>query len=176
MQNSPKHSLLSNGRLLLRPFNDEDFDAVHEYATDPLVYEHAEWGPNSASDTREFLKDAQEQRAGRYSLAVTIDNALIGAAAVWTTNARYQVGELGYSFNSNYWGLGYGTAACALLVRLGFSELGLHRLEATCAPANHASRRILEKNGFRYEGLLRENKLVRGKRRDSLIFARLATD
>lgn len=176
MQSSPTDFPADSGKLLLRPFRDDDFDAVHEYATDPFVYEHAEWGPNSVNDTLEFLTDAQEHREGRYSLAVTIDNRVIGAAAVWTTNSQYQVGELGYSLNSKYWGRGYGTAACSLLIGLGFNQLGLHRLEATCAPANYASRKILEKNGFQFEGLLRENKLVRGKRRDSLLFARLTGD
>lgn len=62
------------------------------------------------------------------------------------------------------------------LLDLGFSDLGLQRIEATCAPENTASRRVLEKSGFSYEGLLRAHKRTATGRRDSLLFARLATD
>lgn len=95
---------------------------------------------------------------------------------MWQTDASNQCGELGYSLNQKFWGHGYATLASHMLVELGFSTLGLHRLTATCAPQNTASRRVLEKAGLRYEGRLREHKLIKGQRRDSLLFARLITD
>ena len=62
------------------------------------------------------------------------------------------------------------------LAFLGFNSLGLERITATCDPQNLASVRVLEKAGLRQEGRLRGHLLVRGARRDSLLFARLLTD
>ncbi len=175
MQKIAQLQLPSGQLLALRTFTEEDFDAVHEYATDPLVYRYAEWGPNTEAQTREFIAQAMVQQEDSLSCAVVLDDQLIGAAAVWTTDAAVPAGALGYGLKSNYWGRGYATAVAGLLVELGFTALGIHRLTATCAPANAASARVLQKNGFKLEGRLRDHKRVRGEFRDSLLFSRLRT-
>ncbi|PRA08204.1 GNAT family N-acetyltransferase [Arthrobacter sp. MYb211] len=157
-------------------YRASDFAAVHEYATDPMVYRYAEWGPNSAEQTRQYLLEASLPNSQALTLAVLVDEQVIGGAAVWSTDADHRCGELGYSLNRKFWGRGYATLATKMLLDLGFSSLDLHRITATCAPENSASRRVLEKAGFAYEGHLREHKLVGDRRRDSLLFARLATD
>jgi RimJ/RimL family protein N-acetyltransferase len=63
-----------------------------------------------------------------------------------------------------------------LLVELGFNQLGLERLAATCDPDKAASVRVLEKVGLRREGLLRDLYLVRGRHRDRLMFGCLRAD
>lgn len=63
-----------------------------------------------------------------------------------------------------------------MLLDLGFATVGLQRIEATCAPENTASRRVLEKSGFSYEGLLRGHQRTASGRRDSLLHARLSSD
>lgn len=165
------HTAVSLGRFL-----PSDFAAVHEYATDPLVYRYAEWGPNTEAQTQEYLLEACTPSTEALTLAVLVEGQLIGAAAVWTTDDQHRCGELGYSLNQRYWGRGYATEAAQLLLELGFSALELHRLTATCAPENTASRRVLEKAGLNYEGLLRGHKLINSQRRDSLLFAKLGTD
>lgn len=165
------HTTVSLGRFL-----PSDFAAVHEYATDPLVYRYAEWGPNTEAQTHEYLLEACTPSTEALTLAMLVEGQLIGAAAVWTTDERHRCGELGYSLNQRYWGRGYATEAAQLLLELGFGTLDLHRLTATCAPQNTASRRVLEKAGLNYEGLLRGHKLINSQRRDSLLFAKLRTD
>ena len=73
--------MLESERLILREFNDSDFEAVHAYATDLEVLRYMEWGPNSDAETHEFLARAQshasaEPRTG-YELAV-VENATDG--------------------------------------------------------------------------------------------------
>ena len=84
--------------------------------------------------------------------------------------------ELGYTIHRDCWGHGYATEVANLLLQLGFEQLGLERIAATCAPDNAGSARVLEKVGFRREGVLRGHVLVRRTRRDSLLFGRLSTD
>lgn len=153
-----EHLLPNGGRLAVRSFTLQDIDAVHAYASDPLVCRYVDWGPNSRPDTEAFINEA------------------IGAGAVSTASGQHACGELGYAMNSTCWGRGYATVVAGFLLDFGFSDLGLQRIEATCAPENTASRRVLEKSGFSYEGLLRAHKRTATGRRDSLLFARLATD
>jgi RimJ/RimL family protein N-acetyltransferase len=62
------------------------------------------------------------------------------------------------------------------LLAYAFEELRVYRVYATCSPENSASARVLEKIGMRREGYLRENLEAKGRRRDSLLFAKLSTD
>lgn len=168
--------LHGGSRLALRNFTLQDLDAVHAYAADPLVCRHVDWGPNSRADTEAFINEAMASAPGALNLAVILDNEVIGAGAVWATNGQHACGELGYVLNSACWGRGYATVVAGFLLELGFGALELQRIEATCAPENAASRRVLEKSGFSYEGLLRGHKRTATGRRDSLLFAKLATD
>lgn len=47
-------------RLVLRPFQDTDFEAVHEYASDPVVTRHQTWGPNSEAETSDFISRSRQ--------------------------------------------------------------------------------------------------------------------
>ena len=80
-------------------------------------------------------------------------------------------GWIGYSLNRKFWGQGYATEAAEALVKFGFGQLNLHRIFATCDPFNVASARVLEKAGMQREGHFRQHKWVKGKWRDSLLYA-----
>jgi ribosomal-protein-alanine N-acetyltransferase len=56
------------------------------------------------------------------------------------------------------------------VVAYSFERLKLHRLEAACLPSNHGSRRVLEKSGFRHEGLARAYLKINGDWADHLLF------
>lgn len=160
--------------LALARFVESDFNAVHEFASDPLVCEHTTWGPNTAEDTQAFIAEATTPVTDGFLLAVMRGEEAIGSAAVWTTSSSDRSGELGFTIRRDCWGHGYGTEVATLLLQLGFQRLGLERLAATCAPNNAGSVRVLEKAGPRQESLLRGHVLVRGRRRDSIVFGRLA--
>ncbi|UWX97504.1 GNAT family N-acetyltransferase [Arthrobacter zhaoxinii] len=172
--------LLRGPRVALRDFTPDDVDAVHAFASDPLVTQWSTWGPNTLADTRAFIADAAAEpgRPGRtrFTLAVTVQERVVGTAAVWTTSASDRNGELGYTLAREVWGLGLATETAALLRELAFGPMGLVRVEATCHPDNAGSVRVLEKNGFVFEGRLREHRLEHGQRRDSLLFAALLSD
>ena len=68
------------------------------------------------------------------------------------------------------------TEALRLLAPATFRSLQLHRLEAGCVPANVASVRVLEKSGFKREGLARSYLRINGNWQDHLLFARLNDD
>ena len=167
---------LSGPRVTLADFIAEDVAAVHAFAGDPDVCAFTTWGPNTPAETAAFVGAALHPQPNGFLLAVMSAGEVIGSASVWTTSEADRAGELGYTLRRDRWGRGYGTEVAGLLMRLGFERLGLERLAATCAPENTGSVRVLEKAGMRREGLLRGHLLVRGHRRDSLLYARLRSD
>jgi ribosomal-protein-alanine N-acetyltransferase len=160
-------------RLLLRPFADSDFAAVHAYASDPLVVRFMDWGPNTIEDTRFYLDRIVDPPRTQHPFAVVrrADDAVIGAVEAQITSVEHRRADMGYVFARAAWGHGYASEAAAALLRYGFDRLGLHKISATCDPVNGASARILEKIGMRREGVLREHLLIRGEWRDRLLYA-----
>lgn len=167
---------LVTARLRLRAFTADDVDAVHAYASDPEVCRHVQWGPNSPHETQEFIDEnvaagpGSDER-GNWTWAVTLDGDVLGTCSLWVSNREHARGELGYVLHREHWGRGITTEAAAAVLEFGLTTVGLARVEATCRPENTGSRRVLEKIGMQQEGHLRSHLVVRGERRDSLLFA-----
>ena len=75
-----------------------------------------------------------------------------------------------------HWGKGLATEAVRRVLQFGFERIGLHRVEAELDPRNTASARLLERIGFRYEGLLRERWWVYEEWCDSALYGLLRAD
>jgi RimJ/RimL family protein N-acetyltransferase len=85
-------------------------------------------------------------------------------------------GELGYVVAPAARGRGVASRAVGLLTEWGLAELGLHRVELRIDPANAASSRVAERNGYRLEGVLRSVAFKEGLRSDVAVWSRLAGD
>ncbi len=105
----------------------------------------------------------------------TPDGDLVGLCG-FVLNRELEEGEAWYLLRPELWGHGLITEAVKALVDIGFGDLRLHRIWASCLPANPASARVLEKLGFRREGLLRQNLQIRGTWQDSYLYAVLSSD
>ncbi|MEV0717319.1 GNAT family N-acetyltransferase [Asanoa sp. NPDC050611] len=173
---------IHTSRLLLRDFRVDDHPAVHAFASDPEVTRYTEWGPNTPADTAAFLRDAVRDAGRRprirFALAVTdrADQTLIGSVELRVTNVAYQQAGTGYALARPRWGEGLATEAAAAMLRLGFDQLGLHKIIATCDPDNAGSARVLTKIGMRQEGHLRDHVLIHGHWHDRLLFSALKGD
>jgi [ribosomal protein S5]-alanine N-acetyltransferase len=171
---------LPTPRLILREFREDDLAPIQAYAQDPEVVRYMEWGPNTPDETREFfdlrLKDQQAWPRLAFSLAVETraEGRMIGAVRLDVSDAANHSGDMGYTFHRDAWGQGFASEAASALVRVGFEQLGLRRLWATCDVRNAGSARVLEKIGMRREGTLRQHLWVRDGWRDSYLYAILA--
>jgi RimJ/RimL family protein N-acetyltransferase len=92
------------------------------------------------------------------TLAITQRDSghLVGAISLMDIRRDHQRGEIGYWIGKPYWNRGYATEATRALIRFGFQELDLNRIQATHLPQNPASGRVMEKAGMQYEGTLRQ--------------------
>ena len=104
---------------------------------------------------------------GRLAGQVTIDNIVRGAM---------RSGHLGYWIDQAVAGRGHASLAVALACDHAFSAVGLHRLQADIRPENLRSQRLVERLGFRREGLLRRYLDIDGDWRDHVSYALLAED
>lgn len=109
--------------------------------------------------------------------AITVDDALIGQATLGgVQRGAVRSGWVGYWVASGFSGRGVATTAVALAVVHALTQAGLHRVEATIAPPNVASQRVVEHLGFRQEGLLQRYLDIAGAWRDHLLFALTAEE
>ncbi len=164
-------------RLILREFVAEDWEQVHAYGSDPEVVRFMSWGPNTEEETQAYVPRQLEAQASdprrELDFAVTLkdDGRLIGGCGLHVTRPKDPAGFIGYCFHRDYWGQGYAAEAARSVVAFGFEALDLHRIYSTCDVQNIASARVMEKVGMRREGHLREDRLIRGRWRDSLLYA-----
>jgi ribosomal-protein-alanine N-acetyltransferase len=85
--------------------------------------------------------------------------------------AAWQNANVGYWVLASRGGRGYATEAVRLVLGFAFDTLGLHRVQAGVMPGNLRSIRVLEKNGFRREGLAERYLRIAGRWEDHEIFA-----
>ncbi len=90
----------------------------------------------------------------------------------WSDNEHRQ-GEIGYIFHPAHAGHGYATEASRAMLRVGFEELGLHRITGRLDARNEASARVLERLGMRREAHLLENEFVKGEWTGEVVYALL---
>ena len=83
---------------------------------------------------------------------------------------------MGYTVAESAQGRGVATEAVRQAIEIAFGPLGLERIEAVAAVANVASRRVLEKSGFQFEGVRRGLLRVQGLRVDHACYGILVTD
>jgi RimJ/RimL family protein N-acetyltransferase len=162
---------------MLRDLETEDWKLVQDYASDPKVVRYVDFGPNTEEESKNFVQRAlaqqKEQPRNNFTLAIILKarNALIGGCGICVSNPRNREGYIGYVLNRSFWRHGYATEAAQGLLEFGFDQLKLHRIFATCDAENVASARVLEKVGMQQEGHFRENGWVKGRWRDSLLYA-----
>lgn len=99
--------------------------------------------------------------------AITMDNIRRGPA---------QAGTLGYWVGARYSRQGYMREAIRALAHYAFTVLDLSRIEAACLPENAASRGVLEKSGFKYEGVAQSYLQINGRWRNHVLYANLRGD
>ncbi|MFC5994285.1 GNAT family N-acetyltransferase [Pseudonocardia hispaniensis] len=115
---------------------------------------------------------AAARRGAALPFAITVDRRLVGQVLIGNVVREPLLSAyVGYWCDSRVNGAGVTTAAVALVLDHCFVQVGLHRIEATVRPENGASLRVLEKLGFRREGLFSRYLDVDGAWRDHLCFA-----
>lgn len=143
---------LTTDRLLLRPLNLHDLEAVYEYSGDSGHIRYMMYLPDeSIEQAREFLENAEaewEKEAPQfYEFGIVLKEKLIGAVSLYLSEDGKE-GELGWVLHRNYIKQGYATEAAAALKEFAVTGLKLGKLVAHCDKRNTASAQVMEKIGL----------------------------
>jgi RimJ/RimL family protein N-acetyltransferase len=164
---------LRDGDLVLRPWTEDDVDAMVEGCNDPDV---ARWIPTiphpyTRDDALAFIRG--EVRPDHTALAIVLNGRVVGGIGMGLDSHDYRA-TMGYWVAARARGRGVCTRALRLLSRHALEELELQRVDLVTDPENLASQRVAEKVGFQREGLLRAHlRHPDGRVRDSVIFSLL---
>lgn len=146
---------IATERLLIRPFVQDDLNAVLSYATDPQVMHYMEEGALDAQGVSDFIDKQCSDDATAFAIVLKSNQQLIGHMVfhLWFAPRTY---ELGWVLHPTYQSQGHASEAARALLRYAFINLQAHRVIATCQPENAPSYRVMEKLGMRREGHFRQ--------------------
>ncbi|WP_460665146.1 GNAT family N-acetyltransferase [Kribbella swartbergensis] len=169
---------LRTERLDLRPHRMDDLDDLFAFHSRPEVVRYTPWPVRDREQTRVALEakltqDTLTQPGQWLVLAIELreTGTVIGEVLLkWASEADRQ-GEIGYALHTDYQGKGYASEAARELLRLGFEELGLHRICAILDDRNTPSALLLERLGMRREGHLIECAFFKGEWANEYIYA-----
>ncbi|WP_240700237.1 GNAT family N-acetyltransferase [Sphingomonas gei] len=166
--------VLETARLRLRPGTPADAEALHPAFADP---EMMRWWSNPPHHSVEQTRADLAQRAPewrRWIITLKEDGRAIGFVAVGEKR-QGNVSEIGYLLRREYWGTGIAAEAATRVIDQLFAE-GQRRVFADTDPDNVASRRLLERLGFKLEGVLRGEWETHIGVRDTTLYGLLRED
>jgi len=169
-------------RLVIRRFRAEDAPAFAAYRSDPEVARYQSWTSPFPLERAVLLVGefaaGDPWAAGWFQYAIALREAqdvLIGDIGVLLHENRMQA-EIGFTLDPRFQGRGYATEAVRAILGYLFGELKLRRVSAECDARNAPSARLLERVGFRREGLRRQHTWAKGEWTDDLLFGLLASE
>jgi RimJ/RimL family protein N-acetyltransferase len=169
---------ITTQRLTLRPYTSEDFDDLHDIQSRPEVTRYLLFGTRDRAEVRKSLTQkvaaaVLEEEGTSLTLAVVLPETggVIGDVMLFWRSREHRQGEIGYIFHPDHGGQGYATEAAQVMLRLGFEELGLHRIIGRVDARNTASARVLQRLGMRHEAHFLQNEIVKGEWTDEIVFA-----
>ncbi len=161
---------------VLRAWRREDAKDLAEALNNKKVQDNLRDGlpyPYTVEDAEAFLSAmGQADPNQTFAFAIAVGGKVVGSIGAFRQeNIHARTAELGYYVAEPYWGQGIGTDAVGLLCRDLFQKTDILRIFAEPFSHNQGSCRILEKNGFVLEGILRKNAVKNGRVMDMSLYA-----
>ena len=148
--------VLLSQRLVLRTPHEEDIDALAHLANNANIATMVSRMPHpyTAKDAADFVRRTKAGEIGKCVYAITRgDNgAFLGCCALEPQQDERTL-ELGYWLGEPHWNRGYATEAAHALIDMAFrTRNNIDHIDARCRVTNIASRRVIQKCGFQFQG------------------------
>lgn len=158
---------LTTQRLLLQPITPDDQQFIFEGLSHPAVIPFYGVSYASFEETGKqmewYEKAYSEGTGGPWKMVEKASNRKLGVVAYYFHKPEHRKAEVGFWIFPAYWNKGFVSEALACVIAYCQNEKGIHRLEAFVEEGNGASRRVLEKAGFQYEGLMKDCERKNGR-------------
>ncbi len=175
-------STLETDRLLLRPLTDADASSIQAAASVRAVADTMISIPHPypAGEAERYISRQMAAFKAGHAVSFAIERkhekTFCGVIEIRAIEPKHSQAELSFWLAVEHWGNGYMSEALKPVLQFGFEELNLNRLYAYHMVRNPASGRVLQKNGFTQEGLLRQRVCKWGVFEDAKLWAMLQKD
>jgi uncharacterized cupin superfamily protein/RimJ/RimL family protein N-acetyltransferase len=172
--------VLKSERLILRAIETTDAKAIYQYASNPkvarlLIWEHHK----TIADSEAFIKFIQQgYLSGIPNFAICLKenpSEMIGSVGAMWVSEKNKTMELGIALGEEHWGKSYSSEAMLTLIKFLWESFDVERIQSQCKSENLQSKRMMEKMGMIYEGLLRKNLFCKGVAWDMEMFSFVRT-
>ena len=153
-------AVIYSKRFILRPFMKEDEDSLRKNINNERIYRNLASVPYpyTLKHAKEWigknLRESRKKKPLMVNFVIDIDGEVAGS--VGFSDIEGHKADIGYWLAEKYWGKGIMTEAIKLTTKFGFEKLKLKRISAPVFSFNKASRRVLQKNNYNFEGVLRK--------------------
>ena len=179
MEEFGKFPQLETDKLIPREMTLDDVKFYfHHFNKDEVVEGCCFPGPKSLEAAKEELelyciKPLKENRGIRWGISRKSGNGLIGTCGYYDWDKTAHRAEIGYDLDPAYWGQGIMTEALHIVLKYGFEEMRLNRIQAIIDSENARSFRLVQRLGFKKEGVFRQRSYFNGQFRDDVCFSLL---
>jgi ribosomal-protein-alanine N-acetyltransferase len=172
---------LSTKRLILRKMALNDAGDMFEYASDPEVTKFTLWEHHgSKNDSVEFLKfvtnNYEKGEIENWGITLKETGRFIGTCGYFNWKPQHFSAEIQYTISKAYWSKGFMTEAVEEVIRFGFEEMMLNRIQAKCMVDNIGSERVMQKAEMKFEGIMRQGVFAKGKYHDLKVYSILKNE
>lgn len=161
-------------KCVLRKWNQSDLHNLIKHANNPKIASNMRDGfphPYTIEKGKEWLEFNNNPS---HNFAITVNDAAVGGIGLVVGEDIERISaETGYWLGEEYWGRGIISSAIKGILDYGFNTLDLERIFATPFDHNIASRKVLEKNNFVLEGILRNSVIKSGKIYNKALYAKV---
>ncbi len=173
---------ISTGRLILRKFSYDDADNMLKYwiSIPEIQHMYAEPTYNTKEEVKElldkYISSYEKDNYYRWAVILKDTNECIGQIAYFLVDPKNNFAEIEYCIGTNFQNKGLATEAAKAVIKYGFNEMGLHKVQICHRANNISSKKVIEKCGFTYEGTLRHYFYQDGQYMDRLYYSILETE
>lgn len=171
--------ILEADKILLRNFNKDDLDDLFEYAKIDEVGLNAGWIPHTSKEHSMLVLNMFINDVNTFAIVYKKNNKVIGSISLSKDKLRTDINSkcLGYVLSKDYWGQGIMTEAVKTILEYSFYNINLDIISISHFKDNIASKKVIEKNGFSYEGTFRDSFLLyNGQIKDRCFYSLTKTE
>ncbi|WP_071458639.1 GNAT family N-acetyltransferase [Bacillus massilinigeriensis] len=168
--------VLETERLILRKVTLDDAEDMFKYGSNEEVTKYVTWNSHKTlSETKEYINlirnNYEQGQVAPWGMECKETGEFIGTIDFVWWLPDYRIAEIGYVISQDYWGKGLTTEAAREVMRFGFDNMELIRIQAKCLVENTGSARVMEKAGMTFEGVLRNGMFLKGKSWDLKMYS-----
>lgn len=164
-------------KYLLRECKQSDIPISYSYLTDPETIEDTSYDIKNMEEMKERVNFHKQQFKDKKRIGWIIEDTetgkMIGEISFFDIEIANRKGEIGYFLGKEFWRQGIMSSILEVVIAYLFEDLKIHRLQAVVIKENSGSIRLLEKNGFVKEGMLKDYKYCRNRYRDFVIYSKI---